>query len=61
MAMEVPDMRSLKKWEDAFQYPIPTTRAIEKKLRTSLNENHDKLRTLVGYAAALSKTEICVG
>ena len=48
MATEVPDIRNLEKWDDAFQYPIPTTRAIEKRLRSSLNENHERLRTLVG-------------
>ena len=48
MTTEIPDIRNLEKWEDAFQYPVPTTRAIEKRLRSNLNENHDKLRTLVG-------------
>ncbi len=48
MAVDATDPRSLKSWEDAFQYPIPTVRVIEKKLRGSLDENHEKLRTLVG-------------
>ncbi|KAI9728707.1 MAG: hypothetical protein M1828_002813 [Chrysothrix sp. TS-e1954] len=48
MATEAPDARSFKTWQDAFQYPIPTVRGMEKKLRNNLNENHDKLRTLVG-------------
>ncbi|KAL9052469.1 MAG: hypothetical protein Q9162_005381 [Coniocarpon cinnabarinum] len=49
MALEIPEIRNLKTWEDAFQYPVPTTRAIEKRLKNGLTENHDKLRTLVGY------------
>ncbi|KAI9656357.1 MAG: hypothetical protein M1831_004609 [Alyxoria varia] len=48
MSTDAPDPRLLENWEDAFQYPIPTVRAMEKRLRTGVAENHDKLRNLVG-------------
>ena len=53
MSMEAPDPRSLEHWEDAFQYPIPTVRGMEKKLRSNVVENQDKLRNLVGCDSSL--------
>lgn len=48
MSKDAPDPRALEDWESAFQYPIPTVRAAEKRLHQILNENHDKLRNIVG-------------
>jgi len=44
-----PDVKSLKQWEDAFQYPIPQVRELERQLQTELSSNKMKLRGLVGY------------
>lgn len=43
-----PDPQSLKSWEDAFQYPIPTVRRVEQELRRDIASNKEKLRALVG-------------
>ena len=48
MASEGPDPQSLKSWEDAFQYPIPTVRRVEQELRRDIASNKEKLRALVG-------------
>ncbi|KAI9788534.1 MAG: hypothetical protein M1835_002220 [Candelina submexicana] len=48
MAVEAPDPKTLKSWEDAFQYPIPVVRRMEQQLRSDLVANSEKLRTLVG-------------
>ena len=53
MAANPPDPRSLASWDDAFQYPIVAVRGMEKKLRRDIDENHEKLRTLVGYVASV--------
>lgn len=50
MATEAPDPRTFQSWEDAFQYPIPTVRKLEQQLRTTADDNREKLRSLVGYA-----------
>lgn len=55
MAAEGPDPKTFSSWEDAFQYPIPTVRAMEKQLRRDIDSNKEKLRTLVGY-----KTTLCL-
>lgn len=52
MATEGPDPQSLKSWEDAFQYPIPTVRRVEQELRRDIASNKEKLRALVGYVQA---------
>jgi para-aminobenzoate synthetase len=49
MATEAPDPRTFQSWEDAFQYPIPTVRKLEQQLRTTADDNREKLRSLVGY------------
>ncbi|ORY10546.1 hypothetical protein BCR34DRAFT_346800 [Clohesyomyces aquaticus] len=48
MATEAPDPRTFKSWEDAFQFPIPVVRKLEKQLRSNAGENREKLRSLVG-------------
>lgn len=48
MTTQAPNPRDFNTWEDAFQYPIPVARRLEQQLRGSINENRDKLRTLVG-------------
>lgn len=48
MASTAPDPRTFKSWEDAFQYPIPVIRKLEQQLRSSANDNREKLRSLVG-------------
>ena len=48
MVADVPDPQTLKSWEEAFQYPVITTRRIEQQLRRDAATNKEKLRTLVG-------------
>lgn len=48
MTAEAPDPRTFKTWQDAFQYPVPIVRKLELQLRSNVNENREKLRTLVG-------------
>ncbi|EME85289.1 uncharacterized protein MYCFIDRAFT_150388 [Pseudocercospora fijiensis CIRAD86] len=43
-----PDPRALGNWEDAFQYPLPVVRNLEQQLRQNIEENRQKLRSLVG-------------
>ncbi|KAH0286415.1 hypothetical protein M436DRAFT_57940 [Aureobasidium namibiae CBS 147.97] len=56
---QAPNPREFKSWEDAFQYPVPVVRRLEQQLRTNINENSDKLRSLVGnsYRDLLSTAE----
>lgn len=48
MANQIPDPRTLNSWEDAFQYPLPVVRKLEQQLRKNIDENRQKLRSLVG-------------
>ncbi|KAF2755681.1 hypothetical protein EJ05DRAFT_478642 [Pseudovirgaria hyperparasitica] len=48
MATEAPDPRTFKSWEDAFEYPVPVVRKLEAQLRSSANDNRERLRSLVG-------------
>ncbi|RAL02726.1 uncharacterized protein BO80DRAFT_403400 [Aspergillus ibericus CBS 121593] len=48
MASDGPDPQTLKSWEDAFHYPIPTVRRVEQELRRDIASNKEKLRALVG-------------
>lgn len=59
MTAQAPNPREFKSWEDAFQYPVPVVRRLEQQLRGNINENSDKLRTLVGtsYRDLLSTAE----
>ncbi|KXT05904.1 hypothetical protein AC578_336 [Pseudocercospora eumusae] len=43
-----PDARALADWEDAFQYPLPVVRKLEQQLRKNIEDNRQKLRSLVG-------------
>lgn len=52
MATDTPDVRNLKSWKEAFQYPIPTVRKVEQELRRDIASNREKLRSLVGYVHA---------
>ncbi|KAG9633690.1 hypothetical protein KCU95_g4267, partial [Aureobasidium melanogenum] len=56
---QAPNPREFKSWEDAFQYPVPVVRRLEQQLRSNINENKDKLRSLVGnsYRDLLSTAE----
>ncbi|KAI4762898.1 hypothetical protein E4T52_05118 [Aureobasidium sp. EXF-3400] len=56
---QAPNPRDFKSWEDAFQYPVPVVRRLEQQLRSNINENSDKLRSLVGnsYRDLLSTAE----
>lgn len=48
MATEAPDPKAFQSWEDAFQYPIPAVRGMERQLRNNIESNREKLRSLVG-------------
>ncbi|KAL3448528.1 hypothetical protein BJX65DRAFT_274929 [Aspergillus insuetus] len=48
MASDGLDPQSLKSWQDAFQYPIPSVRRVEQELRRDIASNKEKLRALVG-------------
>lgn len=56
---QAPNPREFKSWEDAFQFPVPIVRRLEQQLRSNINENSDKLRSLVGnsYRDLLSTAE----
>jgi conserved oligomeric Golgi complex subunit 1 len=49
MAVQSPDPKTLGSWEEAFQYPIATVRNLERQLRSDIETNRGRLRTLVGY------------
>lgn len=48
MSNQPPDPKTLQSWEDAFQYPLPVVRKLEQQLRKNIDENRQKLRSLVG-------------
>ncbi len=48
MAAESPDPKTFGSWEEAFSYPIPAVRGMERELRRDIDSNREKLRTLVG-------------
>jgi len=48
MSTQLPDPQTLNSWEDAFQYPLPVVRKLEQQLRKNIDENRQKLRSLVG-------------
>ncbi|KAF7161197.1 hypothetical protein CNMCM6106_008523 [Aspergillus hiratsukae] len=48
MASAGPNPQSLKSWQDAFQYPVPTVRHLEQELRRDIASNKERLRALVG-------------
>ena len=47
MTAEIPDPKTFKSWEDAFNYPIPVVRRMEQQLRKDIGINREKLRTIV--------------
>ena len=53
--MEAADPKTFQSWVDAFQYPVTTVRGLEKQLRSELDTNREKLRTLVGYHHLVTK------
>lgn len=58
------DGAKITTWQQAFQeHRIPTTRAIEKQLRSSATQDREKLRVLVGdsYRELLATAEAIVG
>lgn len=50
---EGPDPKTFGSWEDAFQYPVAAVRGMEKQLRSDIDSNRERLRSLVGYAQHL--------
>jgi hypothetical protein len=48
MAGQIPDPQTLNTWEDAFQHPLPVVRKLEQQLRKNIDDNRQKLRSLVG-------------
>ncbi|KAF2213106.1 hypothetical protein CERZMDRAFT_39609 [Cercospora zeae-maydis SCOH1-5] len=48
MTAQPPDPKTLESWEDAFQYPLPVVRKLEQQLRRNIDDNRQKLRSLVG-------------
>ena|SRR2546423_707793 len=48
------ELAALKSWQEAFEYPLGTTRQIEHALRAGIANNRDRLRTLVGYIVLTS-------
>lgn len=49
MATEAPDPKTFGSWEEAFQFPVSTVRAMEGQLRRNIDLNRERLRSLVGY------------
>ncbi len=54
MSAEAPDPKTFGLWEEAFQYPVPVVRGMERQLRRDIESNREKLRTLVGYGSTSS-------
>lgn len=50
---EAPNPKTFGSWEDAFKYPVATVRSMERQLRSDIDSNKDRLRSLVGYAPSL--------
>ena len=57
MAAEGPDPKTFGSWEEAFQYPVATVRAMERQLRSDIESNRERLRTLVGCVTNPSSSE----
>src|SRR2546421_10159066 len=58
MASEAIDLADLESWQEAFKYPLDTTRHIEQRLRTEIASNRDRLRTLVGYILLTQRSPV---
>jgi hypothetical protein len=48
MASLPPTPSTLRNWEEAFAHPLPVVRKLETQLRTTISDNQNKLRSLVG-------------
>jgi conserved oligomeric Golgi complex subunit 1 len=59
MATDVPDPQTLRSWQEAFQYPIPTVRRVEQEIRRDIASNKEKLRSLVG-CVSLRRILMCI-
>lgn len=44
----IPEPASLKSWDEAFQYPLPTVRKLSLRLRKDIDDHRSRLRSLVG-------------
>lgn len=53
------DPRLLQSWEDAFNYPIPIVRGMERRLRANVEEGRERLRGVVGYEYHSSTERPC--
>ena len=53
MMAEAPDPKTFGSWEDAFHFPIATVRGMERQLRSDIESNKERLRSLVGYAKSV--------
>ena len=49
-ATQAPNPREFTSADQAFAYPLPVVRKLEQQLRSSIADNKDKLRSLVGAA-----------
>lgn len=58
MTSEAIDLAALESWQEAFKYPLGTTRHIEQRLRTEIASNRDRLRTLVGYISLNQRSRV---
>lgn len=54
MASSGQDAKNSKSWQEAFNYPVATTRQIEKQLRNDIAANKERVRTLVGSVVPFS-------
>lgn len=52
MAKEHPDPKTFGSWEEAFKFPVPTVRRMERQLRGDVASNQERLRTVVGYGSS---------
>jgi len=57
--MQAPNPRDFTSADQAFAYPLPVVRKLEQQLRSSIADNKDKLRSLVGasYRDVLSTAD----
>ena len=53
---EAPNAKAFGSWEDAFKYPVAAVRGMERQLRSDIESNRERLRSLVGYALSLRPT-----
>lgn len=56
MASTGVNAKELRSWQEAFTYPLSTTRQIEKQLRDEVAADKERLRTLVGLVVSFSSS-----